>query len=150
QKCFLNAIILDSLTHFSTIINQKKIVVKTIFESNFEINSDQYLLSIVFNNLLSNALKYSNDNGEVFIKIIQNNKNLLIEILDNGMGIAQDDLSKIFQPFFRSNQSLVGSIKGTGLGLSIVKRLCELLEITIDIQSEISKGTRVSLSFKNK
>jgi signal transduction histidine kinase len=150
QKCFLNAIILDSLTHFSTIINQKNIVVKTVFDSNFEINSDQYLLSIVFNNLLSNALKYCNDNGEVFIKIVQNNKNLLIEIQDNGLGIPQEDLQKIFQPFFRSSQSMLGTIKGTGLGLSIVKRLCELLEISIDISSELSKGTRVSLLMKKK
>lgn len=150
EKCFLNALILDSLTHFSSIIKQKNITIETGFEKDYELNSDQYLLSIIFNNLLSNALKYSHENGEVSIKILQKNDNLTIEIKDNGIGISKEDLQKIYQPFFRSNETLHQTIKGTGLGLSIVKRLCELLDITINIESEIDKGVVVKLILKNK
>jgi signal transduction histidine kinase len=145
EKCFLNALILDSLSHFSTKIKSKNITIKTLFETDFEVNSDQYLLSIIFNNLLSNALKYSYKNSEVYIKIFIENQNVIIEILDNGFGISKDDLQKIYQPFFRSNETLAQAIKGSGIGLSLVKRLCELLVISIDIKSELNHGTLVRL-----
>jgi signal transduction histidine kinase len=70
----------------------------------------------------------------------------LFTIIDNGIGISKTDLEKVFYSFYRADSLNSSNIKGTGLGLSIVKRLCELLNITISIESELNVGTIIKLS----
>lgn len=147
ETVFLNALILDTLTLYSEKINSNKIVVKHNFINDFVVNSDNYLLSIIIGNIISNALKYSNDTGEISISIVNENNQIVCTIADNGIGIAKGDLELILNPFFRSDSSNHPEIKGTGLGLSIVKRLAELLHIDLKIKSEPGSGTTVVLSF---
>jgi signal transduction histidine kinase len=104
-------------------------------------------VSIIISNIISNAIKYTNDNGEISISLSQKNNKTICTISDNGIGISKDDLDKIFNPFYRSNATNHPEIKGSGLGLSIVKRLAQLLNITFEIHSEINKGTTIILSF---
>lgn len=73
---------------------------------------------------------------------------IVCEISDNGMGISESDQEKIFDSFYRSQSQINGEIKGTGIGLSIVKRLCNLMKISIFVSSEINKGTTFTLKFK--
>ena len=147
EKVYLNALLLDILTLYSEKIKTKKIIVKHSFTDDFYINSDAYLVSIIISNIISNAIKYSNDNAEITIDISQVNSSTICSISDKGIGIAQSDLDKIFNPFYRSNATNHPEIKGSGLGLSIVKRISQLLDVKFEIQSEVNKGTTFILSF---
>jgi len=146
EKVYLNALFLDTIARYSSAINLKNIVVSTDFPKDFYIETDLYLFSIVVNNLISNAVKYSNENGNLAIEIQERNSKIECQIIDSGIGIQKDDLERVFNPFYRSKSSDHPEIKGTGLGLSIVKRLCSLLSIEIVIDSQESKGTTVILS----
>jgi signal transduction histidine kinase len=105
------------------------------------------LVSIIISNIVSNAIKYSNENGEISILLSQKNGKTICSISDNGIGIAKADLDKIFNPFYRSNPTNHPEIKGSGLGLSIVKRIAQVLHIEFEIQSEVNRGSTVILSF---
>jgi len=147
EKVYLNALILDILTRYSLKMNAKKISVNHLFSKEYYVESDNYLVSIIISNIISNAIKYSNENGTISITLSQNENTTVCTISDYGIGIPKEDLDKIFNPFYRSNPTQHPDIKGSGLGLSIVKRLTELLGIHFEIKSGISKGTSVVLSF---
>jgi len=147
ETIYLNAIILDNLTRFSEKIESKKIKIITSFSDDYYIQSDNYLVSIIISNLLSNAIKYSDSTGEIRIKLSQNEHHITFSISDNGIGIAPDDMNKIFNSFYRSDVINHAQIKGTGLGLSIVKRFCDLLKFEISVDSKLNVGTTFSLSF---
>lgn len=146
ESTFLNALILDVLTSYSNAILEKKLILETNFTSEFYIETDSYLFSIVLHNLISNAIKYSTDNGKIEIGVYEDNEFIIVSIQDYGLGIPATDLDKIFNPFYRSNPSEHPEIKGTGLGLSIVNRLRILLDFDIEITS--LKGVLVLLKFR--
>ncbi len=143
----LNAIFLDVLSRYSEKIKRKEITVKHQFSEDYIINSDTYLISIVIGNLISNALKYSYQNGEISINLSSDNSTVIVSIFNCGIGIPKENIEKVYDPFFRSEPNEHPEIKGTGLGLSIVRRICSLLDIDIKISSEENSGTSVTLRF---
>ena len=147
ETIYLNALILDNLTRFSEKTENKKIKIIADFTEDFYVQSDNYLVSIIFSNLISNAIKYSNDNGKIELKLEKNLTDIIFTIADNGVGISEQDLNKIFNSFYRSDVTNHPDIKGTGLGLSIVKRLCDLLKIKISVESKINEKTKFTLIF---
>ncbi|MEL1254663.1 HAMP domain-containing sensor histidine kinase [Flavobacterium sp. DGU38] len=150
ESVYLNAVILDVVTLNSEKINSKKINMKFDASEDFYINSDNYLVATILRNIISNAVKYTNESGEVSVSLSKANSKIICKISDNGIGIAQKDLEAVFNPFFRSNFAIHPDIKGTGLGLSIVKRFTELLEIKFQIESKIDIGTTVVLEFNEE
>lgn len=94
---------------------------------------DKKLINYIIQNLLSNALKYSPNGGLVELKIFDDENNVHISIRDEGIGIAENEIDKLFEPFFRANN--VSDITGTGLGLSIVKDAVELHGGKITVKS---------------
>ncbi len=147
ESISLNAIVADVISRYSTLIQSKNIQVQTHFSKDFYVDNDPYLLSIIMNNLISNAIKYSNDNTNLKISLMEIHDTIECHISDSGIGIPQDDLQKIFNQFYRSKSTEHPEIKGTGLGLSIVRRLCELLAVDIEISSQEQIGTTVILRF---
>ncbi|WP_396211502.1 sensor histidine kinase [Flavobacterium sp.] len=145
ENVYLNELILESLSRYSDKIKKNNIVVFTNFNNDFNIQSDYYLVSIIISNLISNAIKYSKNGGKIKIELNKTEKTTQLIISDDGIGIPDENLSKIFNSFYRSDNSKNPEIKGTGLGLSIVKRLCILLNIEIQIASEENVGTIVKL-----
>lgn len=145
EEVSLNAIILDELSRYSDKIKNKGITVKHHFSEDYIIKSDNYLISIVIGNLISNALKYSNENGEINIDLSNDDSTIIVSVFDNGIGISKENINKVFDPFFRSEPNEQSGVKGTGLGLSIVRRICILLDIDIKISSEENSGTTVIL-----
>jgi signal transduction histidine kinase len=91
-------------------------------------------------NLLSNAIKYSTDTKRISIRLFQKSDNVCIEVEDQGIGIAKNKLSQIFEEFYRIEQK--ESISGTGLGLTVVKEIIEAHGGTIKVESEIGKGSK--------
>lgn len=150
ESIYLNALILDVLTLKSDKINSKNINIRLDVQDDYYINSDNYLVVTILRNIISNAIKYTQAGGEVAVSLSRQDGIITCKISDNGIGIADEDLETVFNPFFRSNSSVHPEIKGTGLGLSIVKRFTELLQITFQMESKIGEGTTVILGFKEE
>lgn len=148
ENTYLNALILDTISQYSSIIKTRNIQIENHFIQDFYVKSDRYLVSIIINNLISNALKYSSENSKITISIAKDNDTIECSVSDSGIGISPEDLEKIFNQFYRSKSIEYSQIKGTGLGLSIVKKLCEILSIETKIISQENIGTTVSLIFK--
>jgi len=102
----------------------------------------------IFTNLLSNAIKYSPDANKILFEVTSTQKTSSFKITDFGLGMKSEILNTIFEPFKRGKN--VESIQGTGLGLSIVKHAVELHNGNIEIESEINKGTCITITFPNK
>ena len=109
--------------------------------------ADPVLYRRVINNVLSNAVKFTPDEGTIHLIIHTLSDHTEIEINDSGCGIAGDDLTHIFDRFYRADRSRTGSKDGAGLGLSIVKAIMELHKGEVTIKSQPGKGTRVMLRF---
>ena len=110
--------------------------------------SDRQRLSIILNNLISNSLKYSNPNqDEPYVKVnaYAEDLNCVIEVSDNGIGISEDYLPKIFEMFFRATEEFSGS----GIGLYIVKETVEKLEGTIKVKSKMRQGSTFRIVLPN-
>ncbi|MGD9900776.1 MAG: sensor histidine kinase [Calditrichaceae bacterium] len=107
------------------------------------INTDPSLFGIILENLLSNSIKYSNPGGRIEIDF---NKNEIF-IKDNGPGISEEHLLKIFDPFYRVDEYRKSNIPGDGLGLAIVKKLSAMQNINIDVKSHVGAGTTFILGF---
>jgi len=103
------------------------------------ITTDEKLLRNVLINLLTNAIKFSPGHEAIHLAISGNNGQLLFSVHDDGIGIPEEEVDTIFEPFVRGKG--VTSIQGTGLGLSIVKRAVELLKGTIQAKSQVGSGT---------
>lgn len=111
-------------------------------------DADDDLLRNVFVNLLSNAIKFSPGKSQVWVHAHDLGKNVRIEIKDEGIGVSEEDLVKIFEPFERGKNA--NGIQGTGLGLSIVKKAVDLMGGTIDVSSKPGKGSVFSVTIPVK
>jgi signal transduction histidine kinase len=100
---------------------------------------DAKLLQHILVNLLSNAAKYSPDDGEVHFEVTRPNNDVVFRVSDQGIGIPPESQARLFEPFHRANN--VGSIGGTGLGLAIVKESVDLHRGTISCESAVGVGT---------
>lgn len=114
-----------------------------------ELYFDKLHLNQIVLNVLSNAIKYTKENGHVKYSIIQDesiDENTAVyqfTVEDNGIGMSKEFLKHVFEAFERERSSTVSGIQGTGLGLSITKSLIDLMDGTIDIESDTGKGTKV-------
>lgn len=108
-------------------------------DSNLKIFADEKLLRQIFLNLILNAVKYTPPEKKVFVKLLPDAQKIYFEIVDEGIGIAPEDLKNIFEPFARGRN--VGKAKGSGLGLAIVKQAVELLRGEIKAESKLNVGT---------
>ena len=106
---------------------------------------DIKLLKHIIYNLVSNAIKYSEEHQDIFITITIKSKGICLEITDQGIGIPTEDQNNMFQRFYRANNA--SNIQGTGLGLNIVKQYTELMAGTINFKSEINKGSTFYIDF---
>jgi len=111
-----------------------------------EVLTDEKWLSFVLGQLLSNALKYTPDGGQVSI-YLDENEHLCIE--DNGIGIAKEDLPRVFEKGFTGFNGRLNK-KASGIGLYMCKRICDKLNMDIEIRSEINKGCKIILKIRRK
>ena len=125
--------------------NQGKALEKNInIECDLE-SIDSYLdkdkISQVIVNLLSNAIRYTNNGGKIFISSYKENNNLKIQFKDNGIGIPKENIKYIFERFYRVDESRSKNTGGIGVGLTIVKSIIDLHQGTIEVRSEVNKGS---------
>ncbi len=112
-------------------------------DKHFHMCVDLNLLKHILSNLLSNAIKYSPAGGSITFELVRNDEETLFRIKDEGIGISETDQQHLFDAFHRGKN--VGNITGAGLGLSIVKQFVELHGAAISVESEVNRGTTVSV-----
>lgn len=115
------------------------------------VQADKVRIRQVLVNLIENAIKYSKEvDGEVRIKIFDMEDQELIEISDHGIGIEEKDISRVFERFYRTDKARSREYGGTGLGLAIVKHIIEAHNQTINVRSQIGKGTVFGFTLQKK
>jgi len=124
---------------------QKNIRIRKNFDDNVILNADSSEIEIVFNNLISNAIKYNIENGSVDISILSTSENVKIIIEDTGIGMSDDDIKNLFKDFVRIKNEKTKNITGSGLGLSITKKIIELYQGQIITESKEGKGTKFTI-----
>lgn len=125
---------------------KKKITVDVDIPPGFpEVLADRKALDEVFSNLVQNAVKYTDEGGKVQISGRKNIGFASIDVKDTGIGIAREDLPRIFDEFFRAPNAKAHNIEGTGVGLAIVKEIVEAHHGRVEVHSVLEKGTTVSV-----
>lgn len=99
----------------------------------------------IFNNIISNAVKFSRPHGEIHVEISQHGKDMMITVKDHGIGIPPEDLPHITSRFFRGTNATEMEIPGSGIGLYIIKSMIEELGGKLNIQSQVNEGTTISI-----
>jgi len=122
--------------------DKAKIVSKTKFKVQ-EAKVEQRLLQLILSNLISNAIKYSRSEPVVEIEVEVRKDSIKLVIADNGIGIPEEELPLVFEPFYRGKNTKL--IAGTGLGLSIVKNSVDLLGGQISVESKLNEGTKFTI-----
>ena len=107
------------------------------------VEADKYGIERVILNILSNAIKYTPENGNIKIYVGFVYNDAYIKVIDNGIGISETDLSRIFERFYRADKARSREMGGTGLGLAIAKEILDKNRGSIDIKSQLGKGTEV-------
>lgn len=146
EKIDLKDIILNVFESNKIKSQKRNINIELDIESAIIIANKEKITEVV-NNLVDNAIKYTDDGGEIKI-ILKNNKDKAIfTVKDNGCGIESKYLNRIFERFFRVKNEKYLKVQGTGLGLTIVKNICAHYNTDIYINSEENKGTEISVVF---
>lgn len=118
------------------------------FNANENMYSDKKIIRNILINLISNAIKFSNEDGTIKVNISYTKKHFILEVADTGIGISNEDKKHLFERFFRGKNAT--NIGGTGLGLNIVSKYVELLKGKIELQSELGKGTTFIITIPDK
>lgn len=127
--------------------NNSKIIIKESSGKTIKVNADKKRIRQVLINLVDNAIKYGNQiNGVIEISFYDFHDNYLVEVSDNGIGIPEKSIPRIFERFFRTDKSRSRDKGGTGLGLAIVKHIIEAHRQSISVRSQVSKGTTFSFT----
>lgn len=123
---------------------QQNIVFSCYTEPTVVVGIASVLQEIIYN-LCDNAIKYNKPNGSVKLSVVQSGINAIIKVVDNGIGIAQEDQPRIFERFYRADKSHSRLIGGTGLGLSIVKHGVQLHNGDVELESTLGAGTVITV-----
>ncbi|MFO7880321.1 MAG: sensor histidine kinase [Bacteroidota bacterium] len=118
------------------------------YEKNRKVTVDPEFMRQVFSNLINNAINYGRKNGFVKVEFFDMDENMLVEVTDNGIGIAEEDIPRIFERFYRVDKSRSTKSGGTGLGLAIVKHITEAHNQTLNVRSTPNVGTTIAFTMK--
>ncbi|MDB4286174.1 ATP-binding protein [bacterium] len=143
----LPAIIDESLTHFKRQIIEKELKIDFQFSPEKKLLVPQYYTSLIIENLIGNAVKYSPKCTALKIRLDEIENHVTCIIQDEGIGIKEENVKYVFDNFFRSEALNHKQISGNGLGLSIVKKCVDAIEAEIKVRSILGQGTTVTLTF---
>lgn len=132
------------------IANKKKVTLITEFADNVVLKGSLDRFSQMMVNLIENAIKYSNEGGRVWIRTRKTEEEVQVSVEDEGIGIAEEHLDRLFERFYRVDKSRSTKAGGTGLGLSIVKHIAVLFDARLKVESQPGKGTIFYVTFKRE
>ncbi|WP_323756968.1 sensor histidine kinase [Roseivirga sp.] len=140
----------EVLSRNGGVITQKSLKIDFEVKAKTEALVPQYYASLVLENIIINAIKYSHEGETIEVEISEEGDYTLCKIKDKGIGIKQDDLSSLFNPFFRSEALSHKQITGAGLGLSIAKKAVDAIGAQLTVESQLNKGTTFTIAFLRK
>ena len=144
----IHDIINESVNIFNFKVEKKEgKIIKKLNADNPVIKGNKDHLTNVFNNLIENAYKYSEDKPIIIIESSNNSSSLKVSIRDNGIGIKKGNIDKVFDKFYREPQGNIHNVKGFGLGLSYVKNIVNKLGASIVVKSKYGNGSVFTLKF---
>jgi len=146
EEIKLKEVIQEAVNQLKIVAQNKNLTLEFQHDKNDHIiQGNRALLQRAFMNLIENAINYSKKKGEITVKLEQKDHQKIIKIIDNGIGIPQDKLDKVFERFYRVDKSRSRKSGGTGLGLAITKKIIDLHQGKISINSVLNLGTEVTV-----
>lgn len=141
----LSELVINSAISFESLFEKKNLNLECDIDE-IKITSSKNLLEIVLNNLISNAIKFTQQNGTIKITLKENSNHAIIKVEDNGCGISSETGKFIFDKFYQGDTSRAS--EGNGLGLALVKKVIDILGGEINVQSTLGKGSIFSIKLK--
>lgn len=142
----LSMLLENVIVGFVEMINNKNIDLDLEIDDKLIKNTNESFVQIIFSNLISNAIKFSNDNSSILIKLKEDNNRIKFIVKDNGIGMNESTVKSIFNRFYQGDTS--HKMEGNGLGLSMVKKAIDRLEYKISIESEEGVGSTFIVEIK--
>lgn len=143
----LNEILRESVDAHQAIAQAKQLKLTSVFaEESLLAMADPEGLRTIIDNLIGNAINYTKSGGYVVVRSLRADGLAVFEVEDNGVGIAKEYQTRIFERFFRVDRARSRELGGTGLGLSIVKHLCQLFGGNVKVKSQLGQGTTFTVS----
>ncbi|MEI6848164.1 MAG: ATP-binding protein [Chlorobiaceae bacterium] len=139
----------DVIARIKPVALVKNICITADLSEKARVTADPVMLEMIFENILSNAIKYSPEDSSITLTAECIGNTIVCTIADQGFGIPEEKLQAIFERFYRLDESRSSATGGFGLGLSIVKKLTDLLDIKVSLQSTRDKGTTFTLTFQS-
>ena len=136
----------ESLLQFEEIWEKKNLNIETDIADDVRIRSDAELLSLVWNNLISNAVKFTHEGGTIGVSLKTEGNLVVVQVRDTGCGIKPEVGAHIFEKFFQGDTS--HATQGNGLGLALVKRVVDILNGEISVQSVYGQGSTFTVKFR--
>lgn len=136
----------ECLLQFENVWEEKNIEIETEIAEDIKVNTDGEMLSLVWNNLFSNAFKFTPEGGKVTLILEGTEEYAVVRVIDTGCGISPEVGAHIFEKFYQGDTS--HATQGNGLGLALVKRVVDILEGEIGVESELGKGSAFVVKFR--
>lgn len=141
----VDAILREVVRQLATFAASRQVSLEAIDPGGIELSTNADLVYRCVSNLVDNAIKYSGEGSHVVLRAAMDNDGVAIEVTDNGAGIAEDDLVRVFDRFFRVDKGRSRGQGGSGLGLAIVQEVVRALGGTVSVQSALNRGTTFTI-----
>ena len=138
----------ECLLGFEEVWEQKNIAIDTQIEEGVQVSADPELLAMVWNNLFSNAFKFTEPGGKVSLELTAKDDSAIVRVSDTGCGISKEVGKHIFEKFYQGDTS--HATKGNGLGLALVKRVIDITGGDISVASEVGRGSTFTVTLRRK
>ena len=138
--------ICECLLQFENVWENKNIEIETDIAEDIKVEADAELLSLVWNNLFSNAFKFTDDGGLVSVSLAATEHHAVVKVKDTGCGMTAEVGAHIFEKFYQGDTS--HSVQGNGLGLALVKRVIDIMQGEISVESAVGVGTTFTVKIK--
>ena len=129
----------ECMLGFEELLDKKELILDADVGDGVMASADRELLSIVWNNLIANAIKFTDAGGQISVHLAKENQGITVTVSDTGCGMSQDTGERIFEKFYQGDTS--HAVQGNGLGLALVKRVIDIVGGDISVQSTLGKGS---------
>ena len=146
EKYYLGEQLCECMLEFESVWEEKNIEIDVKIDEEVQIEGDKELLSLVWNNLLSNALKFTDADGTVSLSLYKDEESAYVEVKDTGCGMSADTGKNIFKKFYQGDTS--HATKGNGLGLALVKRVIDICGGEISVSSQLGEGSTFTVKLR--
>ena len=142
QDVDLSAVAMMEIDAATDDLRAKSLRLESVVEPGIQLRGDEQQLSLLIRNLIDNAVRYTPEDGQIRVSVARAGSDATISVEDDGIGIPLEAQKRVFERFYRVDQGRSRDLGGTGLGLAIVKHVAELHGGTVDVTSELDRGSR--------